>query len=48
MIFGRTDLRIGVSRAKFDEKSDFDVQKSLAPPKSVQNNEKPKKSEFFF
>ena len=43
MIFGRTDLRISVSGAKFDAKSDFDVQKSLAPPKSFENDEKPLK-----
>ena len=41
MIFGHTDLRIGVSGAKFDAESDFDVQKSLAPPKSFENDEKP-------
>ena len=26
MIFGRTDLRISLSRAKFDEQADFDVR----------------------
>ena len=42
-IFGRTDLRKGVSEAKFDVEADFDVKKSLAPPKSAKNHEKPKK-----
>ena len=43
MIFGRTDLRKGVSEAKFDGQADFDVKKCLAPPKSTENHEKPKK-----
>ena len=52
-IFGRTDLRKGVSEAKLDAEADFDVKKSLAPPKSVENLEKPKKNpkkkiDFFF
>ena len=42
-IFGRTDLRKGVSEAKFDAEADFDVKKCLAPPKSAENHEKPKK-----
>ena len=42
-IFGRTDLRKGVSEAKFDAEADFDVKKCLAPPKSAENREKPKK-----
>ena len=42
-IFGRTDLRNGVSEAKFDADVDFHVQKCLAPPKSAENREKPKK-----
>ena len=42
-IFGRTDLRKGVSEAKFDAEVDFDVKKCLAPPKSAENREKPKK-----
>ena len=42
-IFGRTDLRKGVSEAKFDVEADFDVKKSLAPPKAAENHEKPKK-----
>ena len=41
-IFGRTDLRKGVSEAKFDAEADFDV-KNLAPPKSPENRENPKK-----
>ena len=36
MIFGRTDLRIGVSGAKFDAESDFDVRLAVAPQKSDQ------------
>ena len=40
-ISGRTDLRKGVSEAKFDGQADFDVKKSLAPPKSAENYEKP-------
>ena len=42
-IFGRTDLRKGVSEAKFDAEADFDVKKCLAPPKSSENRKKPKK-----
>ena len=40
MIFGRTDLRKGVSKAKFDAESDFDVRLAVAPQKPGQNNEK--------
>ena len=43
-IFGRTDLRKGVSEAKFDVEADFDVKKSLAPPKSAENHEKTTKN----
>ena len=43
-IFGRTDLRKGVSEAKFDVEADFDVKKSLAPPKAAKNHEKTKKN----
>ena len=46
-IFGRTDLRKGVSEAKFDVEADFDVKKSLAPPKSAENHEKTKKKQMF-
>ena len=35
-IFGRTDLRKGVSEAKFDAEADFDVKKSVAHPKNVE------------
>ena len=42
MIFGRTDLRKGVSEAKFDGQADFDVKNSLAPPNSAEKHEKPK------
>ena len=44
LIFGLTDLRKGVSEAKFDVAADFDVKKCLAPPKSAENHEKPKKN----
>ena len=37
MIFGHTDLRIGLSKAKFDAESDFEVRLSVAPPKPGQN-----------
>ena len=47
-IFGRTDLRKGVSEAKFDVEADFDVEKSLAAPKSTENHEKPKNFVNFF
>ena len=43
-IFGHTDFRKGVSEAKFDADADFDVKKCLAPPKSAENREKPKKN----
>ena len=43
-IFGRTDLRKGVSEAKFDVEAAGDVKKCLAPPKSTENHEKPKKN----
>ena len=41
MIFGRTDLRIGQSEAKFDAEADFDVRSAVAPQKPVQFDEKP-------
>ena len=43
-ISGRTDLRKGVSEAKFDPEADFDVKNTLAPPKSAENHEKMKKN----
>ena len=33
MIFGRIDLRISLSRAKFDEEADFEVCSAVAPQK---------------
>ena len=39
-IFGRTDLRIGVSGSKFDAESDFEVCLAVAPQKPGQNSEK--------
>ena len=40
IIFGRTDLRIVVSKAKFDAEADFDVHLAPAPRKSSQIDEK--------
>ncbi len=40
MIFGRTDLSIGGSRAKFDVEVDGEVRFALAPPKTHEINEK--------
>ena len=40
MILGRTNLRKGVSGAKFDAESDFDVRLAVAPQKLDQNSEK--------
>ena len=52
IIFGRTDLRKGVSRAKFDAESDFEVHLAVAPQKPCQNSEKtifrPDKFAVFF
>ena len=49
---GRTDLRIGVSRAKFDAESDFEVRLGVAPQKPGESSEKlifrSKKSLFCF
>ena len=38
MIFGRTDLRIGGSRAKFDVEDDGEVRFAVAPPKTHKIN----------
>ena len=40
MILGRTDLRKGVSGAKFDAESDFEVRLAVAPQKPSKNNRK--------
>ena len=40
VIFGRTDLRISLSGAKFDEEADFDVRSAVGPPKPHQIDEK--------
>ena len=52
MIFGRTDLRKGVSGAKFDAESDFEVRLAVAPQKPSKNNKKlicrSKISPFYF
>ena len=37
--FGRADLSISVSRAKFDEESDFEVRSAVAPQKPRQISE---------
>ena len=52
-VFGHTDLRKAVSKAKFDAESDFEVRLAVAPPKSIQNDQKlisepEKKSKQFF
>ena len=39
-ILGCTDLRIGVSGAKFDARADFEVRLPPAPPKPPENIEK--------
>ena len=38
--FGRTDLRISLSRAKFDVEADFDVRSNVDGPKPRQISEK--------
>ena len=38
--FGRTDLRRGVSGAKFDAESDFEVRFAVAPQKPHKNRKK--------
>ena len=40
MIFGRTDLRIGQSEAKFDAEADFELRSAVAPQKPDQIDEK--------
>ena len=40
MIFGRIDLRISVSGAKFDAESDFEVRLAVAPQKPGRNSKK--------
>ena len=40
MIFGRTDLRISLSGAKFDAEADFDIPEGVAPPKFNKFDEK--------
>ena len=40
MIFGRTDLRISGSRAKFDVEVNGKVHLAVAPPKPNEINEK--------
>ena len=48
MIFGRTDLRIGLSGAKFDAEADFDVRFTAASPNPRQISEKQNfRSEIF-
>ena len=38
MIFGRTDLRRGVSGAKFEWQADFEVRLAVAPQKPNENS----------
>ena len=40
MISGRTDLRIGVSGAKFDAEADFEIRLAVAPQKPCRNDAK--------
>ena len=40
MIYGRTNLRKGVSGAKFDAEADFEVRSAVALQKPGQNSEK--------
>ena len=40
MIFGRTDLRINLSGAKFDAEADFDVRSAVGAPKPRHIDEK--------
>ena len=40
MIFGRTDLRIGLPDAKFNPEDDFEVRSAIAHQKSDQVNQK--------
>ena len=42
MFFGRTDLRISLSRAKFVVEVDFEVRSAVALQNSHQISEKPK------
>ena len=39
-IFGRTDLRIGLSEAKFDAEAHFEVLSAVAPQKADQVDQK--------
>ena len=49
MIFGRTDLRISLSGAKFDAEADFDVHFAAARPNPRQISDKRNiRSEFCF
>ena len=47
MNFGRTDLRIGGSKAKFDVQVAGEVRFPIAPPKPSENYEKPLKNRWF-
>ena len=40
MIFGRIELILSVSKAKFDEEADFEVRLSLNPQKPSKNIKK--------
>ena len=44
----RTDLKIWPSKAKNLKELDFDIRKSVAPRKSTENDEKPRKKSDFF
>ena len=47
MFFGRTDLRIGESKAKFDAESDFEVRLAVDTQKTGQLPSTLRKSFFF-
>ena len=48
MVFGRRDLRISVSEAKFDGEADFEVRSAVAPQKTRQiSKNRNFRSEFF-
>ena len=48
MFFGHTDLRISLSKAKFDGEVDFEVRSAVAPKNSNQISEKPTFSSEIF
>ena len=45
-LFGRTDLWISLSRAKFDDEADFEIRLAVACQKTRQTKKKPKFDDF--